>query len=95
MLNEIFEYYGNDNQLEKLAEEAEELAEAARNFKENPTADTKEHLTEEMADLLNVLEQIYDNNIDHELLVNYRMSKIEREVGRIEVQRETAADDQK
>lgn len=77
-LLKIFNYFGERNQLKKLNEETYELCEAIL------SKDDKEHITEEVSDVLIMLGQIIlaydlDNNKINEIVD----SKIERTLLRI------------
>ena len=58
---EIYNHYGFDIQLDKLEEECLELALAIKN-RCKPHSKGFKNVIEEIADVLNVLEQILDNN---------------------------------
>ena len=54
----IFEHYGEENQLEKLKEELNELYEAVVDFQGNQSEANRNHLAEELADVEIMLRQI-------------------------------------
>lgn len=77
-LEAIIEHYGKDNQIRKAIEELDELKEA---LNENHT---KDHIIEEMADVLVMLTQlalIYD--IDPEVVDDMMEYKIDRTIERM------------
>lgn len=77
-LEAIIEHYGKDNQIRKVIEELDELKEA---LNENHT---KDHIIEEMADVLVMLTQlalIYD--IDPEVVDDMMEYKIDRTIERM------------
>lgn len=77
-LLKIFNHFGERNQLKKLNEEAYELCEAIL------SKDDKEHITEEVSDVLIMLGQIilaYD--LDNKKINEIVDSKIERTLDRI------------
>ena len=79
MQQRIIRHYGYDNQLGKLVEELRELEQVILYESSNI-----EHLKEEIADVLNLIEQIVDYqgwNDDVEEIKEY---KIRRQIGRIE-----------
>lgn len=81
-LLKIFHHFGERNQLKKLNEEAYELCEAIL------VKDDKEHITEEVADVLIMLGQIilaYD--IDNSKINEIVDSKIERTLMRIDTKK--------
>lgn len=77
-LEAIIEHYGKENQIRKAIEELDELKEA---LEENHI---KDHIIEEMSDVLVMLTQlalIYD--IDPEVVDSTKMFKIERTLERM------------
>ena len=79
MQQRIIRHYGYDNQLGKLVEELRELEQVILY-----EASNIEHLKEEIADVLNLIEQIVNYqgwNDDVEEIKEY---KIRRQIGRIE-----------
>lgn len=94
-LLKIIKHYGINHQQKKLEEEVFELQEAitTHELKESveydipltEIVDTKEHIAEELADVLVLLGQIihyYD--IDKKEIKKFLKNKIERQLGRIE-----------
>ena len=78
----IVEHYGINNQLKKLSEEVYELQEAV--LIDDGSTESKEHITEEWADVMNVLLTImahYDLN-EYEVK-ELQEFKIERQLKRI------------
>lgn len=74
----IIKHYGLDNQIDKLAEEHAELQHALRNK-------DVEHVTEEIADVLCLIEQIADEmKVDWMKVRETVNEKVEREMKRIE-----------
>lgn len=80
MTTKYIEHYGYDNQLRKLKEEAIELIEAIDGFLEG--SDTKEHLQEEQADVINLLEQFQEYDNDGEIM-KIKLAKRARQDQRI------------
>lgn len=95
-LLQIINHYGYRNQLKKLSEELYELQEAIRDFenqkevcenigcKELHTDKEKEHITEELADVMVMLEQfkLY-YGISSEEITKIFWSKVDRQLGRM------------
>ncbi len=54
----IANHYGADSQIGKLAEEAEELMDAAIEYRDDPTQERREHLAEEIADVQVMIDQV-------------------------------------
>lgn len=79
----IYNHYGLDHQLDKLEEECLELALGIKHRNKPRNADRK-NLIEEMADVLNLIEQISDNNsnIGRDLRT-WKNHKVNRELERI------------
>ena len=82
MQQKIIKHYGYKHQLAKLVEEMKELEDVILNEPNNEL-----HLQEEMADVLNLLEQIIDHrewcdDIDtiKEYKINRQLKRIEQEV---------------
>lgn len=80
MTTRFIKHYGYDNQLRKLKEEAIELIEAIDGYLDG--SDTQEHLTEEMADCLNLIEQFQEYGNDGEML-KIKLAKRARQDKRI------------
>lgn len=53
----IANHYGADSQIGKLAEEAEELMDAAIEYRDDPIQERREHLAEEIADVQVMVDQ--------------------------------------
>ena len=81
---QIFEHYGEDNQLEKLKEELNELYEAVVDFQKNQSEANRNHLAEELADVEIVSKQIKSAVAGEELVNNYVQQKLSRQLKRIE-----------
>ena len=84
----IINHYGINNQQRKLAEEVFELQEAItieRNGKTSDYCDDIEHITEELADVIVILEQFkrYYNIPDDEI-ENIKNFKVKRQIERID-----------
>ena len=75
----IIDHYGYKHQLHKLIEEMRELEAVIINDTAN-----EEHLQEEMADVLNVLEQIMMNRTWCGKIQTIKEFKIDRQIKRIE-----------
>jgi NTP pyrophosphatase (non-canonical NTP hydrolase) len=81
-LLKIINHYGVNNQLMKLTEETLELQEAIIEY-ENKIGE-KEHITEEVADVLNVVEQfIYYYEIDFNKVIEIKHNKVHRQLERM------------
>lgn len=79
VFSDIFEHYGYEHQAEKLLEEALELRDAI------VMLDPVEHIAEEVADVMVLLNQIIDAyGIDMNLVSKVIDEKVQRQVGRIE-----------
>ena len=73
---QIFEHYGEENQLEKLNEESVELAEAVEEFIFYPSTENREHLAEECADTLIMIQQLKEvvgDKVDE--FVQYKLNR--------------------
>ena len=76
-LKKIYNHFGEEAQMHKLIEEAGELAEAVREG-------YKEHITEEIADVLVLVEQIIkEHNIVNVSIIEVFEQKVERTIERI------------
>lgn len=76
-LKKIYNHFGEEAQMHKLIEEAGELAEAVRKGDE-------EHITEEIADVLVLVEQIIkEHNIVNVSIIEVFEQKVERTIERI------------
>ena len=95
----IIWYYDIDNQLKKLNEECFEFIEAVKDYEYQKDAcevigckdikehlrKSKEHLEEEFADVCVVLEQFKAYyNLDNDRIIEIMKQKIDRQLGRIE-----------
>ena len=77
-LLKIYNHFGEEGQMEKLREEVEELIEAIKEGDE-------EHIKEEMADVLVIVNQIrYKKEMNEEELVEIFEQKVNRTLERIE-----------
>lgn len=92
-LKKIINYYGPRNQLKKLSEETFEFIEAVLDIvirMEEPNSIITfkhdiEHVTEEIADIENILEQFkVALKLDAEKIKQYREYKVNRQIGRME-----------
>lgn len=81
----VYDHYGLDHQLGKLEEECMELALAIKRFRYNPKIQQGSiNVVEEMADVLNLIEQISDNNSNiGRDLHTWKEHKVNREIERI------------
>lgn len=79
MQQRIIRHYGYENQLSKLVEELRELEQVILYESSNI-----EHLKEEIADVLNLIEQIVDYQGWNEDVEEIKEYKIRRQIGRIE-----------
>lgn len=79
---QIIDYYGYENQLQKLIEELRELEQVIIYNPQN-----EEHLKEEMADVLNLIEQIIKNKRWVRDIENIKNFKIDRQLTRIDNER--------
>ena len=78
MQQTIIRHYGYENQLEKLIEELRELEEAIL-YKQD-----SESIKEEMADVLNLIEQIINYQNWNDEVQEIKEHKIARQIQRIE-----------
>ncbi len=96
-LLKIINYYGFNGQLKKLNEECYELIEAIKDYEYQKEAcmnnhctelhveKCKEHMEEEFADVMVVLEQFKTfYQLDNDKIVDIMYSKIDRQLERIE-----------
>lgn len=80
----LADYYGINNQLVQLMEESSELIMAASKYIREPSIEHKENITEEIADVVVMIEQIkhllniYDSDIE-----DYAKDKVSRQFTRI------------
>lgn len=81
---QIFEQYGEENQLEKLKEELNELYEAVVDFQENQSEANRNHLAEELADVEIVSKQVKSAVAGDELVNQFIQYKLNRQLKRIE-----------
>ncbi len=81
MQQKIIEHYGYENQLLKLVEELRELEAVIIN---DPT--NEDHLQEEMADVLNLIEQIINYKEWYVAVRLIKEFKINRQLTRIELE---------
>ena len=79
MLQRIIKHYGYEHQLSKLVEELRELEEVILYH-----TDDEEHMKEEMADVINVMEQIIDYKGWMAEIYCIRQFKIDRQIKRME-----------
>lgn len=89
-LLKIINTYGVNAQQRKLSEEVFELQEAITTYENEPLnflgAGNKEHIAEEIADVLNLIEQFmyyYDIDFDKQVL-EIKHQKVARQLERIE-----------
>ena len=75
---EIIKHYGYENQLLKLVEEMRELEAVIINDPDNI-----EHIQEEMADVINLLEQIIIHKSWYDAIQVWKQYKINRQIRRI------------
>ena len=85
----IFYHYGIFNQMKKLNEECYELIEAINDFMyetdDKKLLDCYNHVTEEFADVMVVLEQFKTHyELDNERIMEIMEQKIDRQLERIE-----------
>lgn len=91
-LKTIYEHYGWRNQLGKLKEECLELIEAVETFEKEPlNAMTWPHVEEEMADVLNVIDQFQLRGFARMRIDEIREMKLERQLARIAKEKEGVA----
>ena len=99
-LLKIIYHYGTINQLKKLNEECYELIEAIRDYEEQKQAcenigcseihtdKCKEHIEEEFADLMVMLEQFKAYyNLDNDKIIEIMKFKIDRQLDRMKVEK--------
>lgn len=79
MQQQIIKHYGYKNQLHKLVEELQELEDVIINEPAN-----EDHLQEEMADVINLLEQIIEHKNWFDSVNLIKAFKIHRQIKRIE-----------
>lgn len=79
MQQKIIRHYGYQHQLVKLVEETRELEEVILYETNN-----EEHLIEEIADVLNLIEQIIIHKKWSSKIQEVKEFKIKRQIGRIE-----------
>lgn len=83
----IINYYGLKHQLKKLSEEHHELLEAIYEYFGSDNGD-KEHIKEEIADVMVILDQIINYfNIKTDDIKSVMINKINRTLKRIEDER--------
>ena len=74
-----------NNQLKKLNEECYEVVESIRNYEENKIDIFKEHIVEEIADLMVILEQFkWHYDLTNEEITKIFWNKVNRTLERIE-----------
>ena len=84
----IFRHYGAENQLDQLIEECAELITAISKFKRNKSwldrIDLSYNITEEMSDVMNLIEQfkLADQNM-FDLIEKIKADKVARQINRI------------
>lgn len=90
-LLKIIKHYGINAQQRQLVEEVFELQEAILTFENEPLnflgAGNKNHIAEEIADVLNIIEQFmyyYDIDFDKEVL-EIKHEKVKRQIDRIKM----------
>lgn len=77
-LKQIYNHFGEENQLNKLLEEARELTEAVREG-------NREHILEEVADVMVLVEQIVEEHkIDYAAARDVFIQKVDRTLERID-----------
>ncbi len=79
---QIFERYGETNQLYKLTEESGELIQATMKYILNPTEETSKSLAEEIADIEIMITQI-KMAVGESLINEYIQQKLDRQLKRI------------
>ena len=79
---QIFEHYGEENQLDKLLEETEDLIEATMKYQEDKSEANLNHLAEEIADVEIMLRQI--KAITGDKVDEFVQYKLNRQLKRIE-----------
>ena len=84
-LLQIVSHYGIDKQLKYIHTEYYELDEAIIEFQETRRFSTKDHITEEIADVMVMLKQFqYYYGIEDKQVENVMQYKIDRQLDRIE-----------
>lgn len=78
----IFEYYGEKNQLNKATEEAGELIQAIAKYRNEPSEENLNHLAEECADVLIMIQQLKE--ITGDKVDEFIQQKLNRQLKRIE-----------
>lgn len=78
----IFKHYGFRHQLSKLKEECLELVEAIDTFEKEPLMNWT-HVEEEMADVLNVIDQFRTGAHCQYRIDQIREQKLDRQIARI------------
>lgn len=86
----IFNHYGFRHQLSKLKEECLELVEAIDTFEKEPLMNWT-HVEEEMADVLNVIDQFQLRGFARMRIDEIREMKLERQLTRIAKEKEGVA----
>ena len=79
----IFEHSGPEHQLKKLIEEARELIEAVDAYSSTKSKEAWPHVLEEMADVINVIDQFAGYTEAWPLIEAIRDRKIERQLKRM------------
>lgn len=82
---QIFKHYGTENQLNKTTEEAGELVQAIAKYRNEPSEENREHLAEECADTLIMIQQL--NEIVGDKVDEFVQYKLNRQLKRIEVEK--------
>lgn len=91
-LEKIIGYFGVTRQIEKFSCEVSELSLAIHRFKENPSSITVDNMTDEIADVMNLMDQIILKfGLDHEIEM-IRSKKIERTIRKIDEEKELVYD---
>jgi NTP pyrophosphatase (non-canonical NTP hydrolase) len=81
----IFNHFGIESQKRKLNEECYEFLQAVCEWQAKPTADTRTHVVEELADCLVVLKQFQHHfGIEDLKLKAWAKTKIKRTLARID-----------
>lgn len=79
---QIFEHYGEENQLNKTTEEAGELVQAIAKYRNEPTEENRTHLAEECADTLIMIQQLKE--VVGDKVDEFIQYKLNRQLKRIE-----------
>lgn len=79
----IANHYGVDAQVEQLAEEAQELADAAIEYHDDPIQKRREHLAEEIADVQVMIDQVVKLLDIKGLVYQIQAYKLMRQLDRI------------